>query len=110
MVAQVRQAEQRGVGIFRTTVGVPNAEPVTALAAAYVMERIVLGTVVTPTHPRHPITLAAPAIGDPAPRRYRLGIGTSHRQFIGCAYGGPMGKPHAHLREYPTVLSDLLWT
>ncbi len=113
MVSQVRQAEQRALGTIWTTVGGPTADPVTALAAAaYATERIILGTAVTPTYPRHPITLAAQAIAisDLAPGRFRLGIGTSHRPTIEGAYGIPMGKPHAHLREYLTVLRDLLWT
>lgn len=112
MVAQVQQAEQRGVGTVWTTVGGPTADSVTALAAAaYATERIVLGTAVAPTYPRHPITLAAQAIAisDLAPGRFRLGIGTSHRPTIEGAYGIPMGKPHAHLREYLAILRDLLW-
>ena len=39
----------------------------------------------------------------------RLGIGTSHRPTIEGAYGIPMGKPLAHLREYLTILRSLLW-
>ncbi len=111
-VARVRQAEQRGVGTAWTTVGGPSADPVTAFAAAGVTtERIMLGTAVAPTYPRHPITLAAQAIAlnDLAPGRIRLGIGTSHKPTIEGSYGIPMGKPHAHLREYLTILRAILW-
>lgn len=112
LVSRVKQAEERGVGTAWTTVGGPIADPVTAYAAAgAATERIVLGTAVTPTYPRHPITLAAQAIAlnDLAPGRVRLGIGTSHRPTIEGSYGMPMGKPLAHLREYLTILRGLLW-
>jgi alkanesulfonate monooxygenase SsuD/methylene tetrahydromethanopterin reductase-like flavin-dependent oxidoreductase (luciferase family) len=93
-------------------VGGPAADPVTAFAAAgAATDRIGLGTAVTPTYPRHPITLAAQAIAinDLAPGRLRLGVGTSHKPTIEGAYGLPMGKPLAHLREYVTILRMLLW-
>ncbi|MDF3041571.1 MAG: class flavin-dependent oxidoreductase, partial [Thermomicrobiales bacterium] len=66
---------------------------------------------VTPTYPRHPITLAAQAIAinDLAPGRLRLGVGPSHKPTIEGVYGLPMGKPLAHLREYVTILRTLLW-
>lgn len=112
LVARVKQAEARGVGAVWTTVGGPIADPVTAYAAAgAATERVVLGTAITPTYPRHPFTLAAQAIAlnDLAPGRIRLGIGTSHKPIIEDAYGIPMGKPLAHLREYLTILRTLLW-
>jgi alkanesulfonate monooxygenase SsuD/methylene tetrahydromethanopterin reductase-like flavin-dependent oxidoreductase (luciferase family) len=66
---------------------------------------------VTPTYPRHPITLAAQAIAinDLAPGRLQLGVGPSHKPVIEGSYGLPMGKPLAHLREYVTILRALLW-
>jgi F420-dependent oxidoreductase-like protein len=112
LVARVTQAEERGVGTVWTTVGGAAADPVTSYAAAgAATERIILGTAVTPTYPRHPITLAAQAIAldDLAPGRIRLGIGTSHKPIIEGAYGIPMGKPLAHLREYLTILRAMLW-
>lgn len=111
-VQRVQQAEERGVGQVWTTVGGPTADPVTAYAAAaMVTERIVLGTAVTPTYPRHPVALAgqAVALNDLAPGRLRLGVGTSHRPVIEGAFGIPMGKPLAHLREYVGILRALLW-
>lgn len=112
LVARIAQAEQRGIERAWTTVGGPTADPVTAYAAAGAATgRIGLGTAVTPTYPRHPITLAAQAIAlnDLAPGRIRLGVGTSHRPTIEGGYGIPMGKPLAHLREYVTILRSLLW-
>jgi F420-dependent oxidoreductase-like protein len=112
LLARVEQAERRGITTAWTTVGGPTADPVTAYAAAAAAtDRIGLGTAVTPTYPRHPITLAAQAIAinDLAPGRLRLGVGTSHKPIIEGAYGLPMGKPLAHLREYVTILRALLW-
>jgi F420-dependent oxidoreductase-like protein len=112
LVARVAQAERRGITTAWTTVGGPTADPVTALAAAGAATgRIGLGTAVTPTYPRHPLTLAAQAIAinDLAPGRLRLGVGTSHKPIIEGAYGLPMGMPLAHLREYVTILRTLFW-
>ena len=112
LVERVTRAEQRGIRQVWTTAGGPTADPVTAYAAAgAATERIKLGTAITPTYPRHPITLAAQAVAldDLAPGRIRLGVGTSHRPTIEGSYGIPMGKPLAHLREYVTILKALLW-
>src|SRR3954466_9853500 len=112
LIARVEQAEGRGITTAWTTVGGPTADPVTAYAAAgAATNRIGLGTAVTPTYPRHPITLAAQAIAinDLAPGRLRLCVGPSHKPVIEGSYGLPMGKPLAHLREYVTILRTLLW-
>jgi F420-dependent oxidoreductase-like protein len=111
-VERISQAERRGVGAVWTTVGGPTADPVTAYAAAgAATERIRLGTAIVPTYPRHPVVLGGQAIAlnDLAPGRIRLGVGPSHRPTIEGAFGLPMGKPLAHLREYVSVLRALLW-
>jgi F420-dependent oxidoreductase-like protein len=111
-VARVQQAEERGLRQVWTTAGGPTADTVTSYAAAAVLtERIGLSTSIVPTYPRHPITLASQAIAieDLAPGRLRLGIGPSHRPTIEGSYGLPMGQPLVHLREYLTILRDLLW-
>jgi alkanesulfonate monooxygenase SsuD/methylene tetrahydromethanopterin reductase-like flavin-dependent oxidoreductase (luciferase family) len=95
LVMRVKQAERRGIATAWTTVGGPTADPVTAYAAVgAVTDRIGLGTAVTPTYPRHPLTLAAQAIAihDLAPGRLRLGVGPSHKPIIEGAYGLPMGR------------------
>jgi F420-dependent oxidoreductase-like protein len=112
LISRVAQADRRGIAMAWTTVGGLGADPVTALAAVgAATDRIGLGTAVTPTYPRHPITLAAQAIAidDLASGRLRLGVGPSHKPIIEGAYGLPMGKPLAHLREYVTILRMLLW-
>ena len=70
-----------------------------------------MGTAIVPTYPRHPISLAQQALtlGDLAPNRLRLGIGTSHRPAIEGFYGIPMSAPLEHLREYVDILRAILW-
>jgi alkanesulfonate monooxygenase SsuD/methylene tetrahydromethanopterin reductase-like flavin-dependent oxidoreductase (luciferase family) len=93
-------------------VGGASSDALTSFAAAAVQtERIVMGTSITPTYPRHPIVLASQAIALEGlmPGRLELGIGTSHKPTIEGSFGIPMGKPLTHLREYLTILRALLW-
>ncbi len=111
-LAAIEEAEARGVAAVWSTVGGAAPDAVTLFAAAAVRTtRIALGTAIVPTYPRHPAALAtqALAIAALAPGRFRLGIGPSHRPTIEGAFGIPMGTPLNHLREYLTVLRDLLW-
>lgn len=112
LVANVQQAEARGVNQVWTTVGGASPDPVTGYAgAAATTERIGLGTSIVPAYPIHPVTLASQALAleSLAPGRIRLGIGTSHRPTIEKHFGIPMVKPLAFLREYLTVMRGLLW-
>lgn len=111
VVANVQQAETRGVPRVWSTVGGAFPDPVTSFAAAAATtERIGLGTSVVPAYPIHPIVLAtqALAVEGLAPGRIRLGIGTSHRPIIEDRFGIPMHRPLAFLREYLLVLRGLL--
>ena len=110
-LAAIERAEARGLAAVWSTAGGLAPDPVTLFAAAAVRtSRITLGTSVVPTYPRHPGALAgqALAVAGLAPGRFRLGVGTSHRPAIEGALGLPMGRPLAHLRDYLTVLRDLL--
>lgn len=80
-------------------------------AAAVRTTRIGLGASVVPTYPIHPIKLVSQALAldGLAPGRFRLGVGPSHRPTIEGSFGLPMEKPLDHLREYVTILRDLLW-
>lgn len=112
-LAAIKAAEERGVPAVWSTVGGVAPDAVTLFAAAAVQTtQITLGTSIVPTYPRHPAMLASQAIAVAglAPGRFRLGVGPSHRPTIEGAFGLPMGKPLDHLREYVTVLRDLLWT
>lgn len=108
----VLRAEAHGLPMAWSTVGRAAPDPMTYFAAAAeATERIILGTAIVPTYPRHPIVMASQtaALEQLTPGRYRLGIGPSHRLSIEGAFGIPMGKPLEHLREYLTVLRPLLW-
>lgn len=112
VVDRIVQAEARGIGTVWSTSGGISWDTLTAYAvAAARTERVVLGTSIVPTYPRHPfvMTSEALAIEDLAPGRLRLGIGGSHRPTIEQSFGIPMGKPLAHLREYTGILRALLW-
>jgi len=112
VVERIVTAESRGVPAIWSTAGGVSADTLSAFAvAAPQTERIVLGTSIVPTYPRHPFVMAseALAIEDFAPGRLRLGIGPSHRPTIEGSFGIPMGKPLDHLREYLGILRALLW-
>ena len=74
------------------------------------VDRIRLGTAVTPTYPRHPTAIAqqamttAAATGD----RFTLGIGLSHQVVIENMLGLSYAQPARHMREYLEVLMPLL--
>jgi F420-dependent oxidoreductase-like protein len=71
-----------------------------------------LGTSVVQTYPRHPVLMAqqaaavGAAIGDAS--RFTLGVGVSHRPVIEGTYGLDYDSNARHLREYLTVVADLL--
>ena len=112
VVDRIVQAEERGIDTVWSTSGGVSWDTLTAFAvAAARTERIVLGTSIVPTYPRHPFVMTSEtlAIEDLAPGRVRLGVGGSHRPTIEGQFGIPMGTPLAHLREYVGILRGLLW-
>src|SRR5688572_16739300 len=112
-VAQIIQAEQAGVpAIWATSGGIGGADLLPTWAAAAVKtERIVLGTAIVRTWPRHPIALAeeALAIEQLAPGRFRLGIGPTGETQAVQTYGANYRKPLTQVREYLIVLRSLLY-
>jgi F420-dependent oxidoreductase-like protein len=81
-------------------------------AAAARTQRVRLGTCIVPTWPRHPIIMAhqVQVIAGLAPGRFRLGVGPSHGSGIETTFGIPYRRPLSHLREYITVLKQLMET
>jgi F420-dependent oxidoreductase-like protein len=79
-------------------------------AAALKTKRILFGTSIMMTFPRHPLSMAqaAMAVDQLAPGRLRLGVGPSHRPFIEDIFGLSFDKPQEHLREYLTILRAAL--
>jgi F420-dependent oxidoreductase-like protein len=80
-------------------------------AAALQTQRILFGTSVMMTFPRHPLALvqSALAVDQLAPGRLRLGVGPSHKPFIEGIFGMSFEKPQEHLREYLTILRATLY-
>jgi 5,10-methylenetetrahydromethanopterin reductase len=74
-------------------------------AAAAQTSRIKFGTAVTPTWPRHPVTLMQEAFAVHAVSggRLTLGVGVSDVPTIRDVLGLPWHDPIGHLREYLTV-------
>jgi F420-dependent oxidoreductase-like protein len=80
-------------------------------AAAMRTQRILFGTSIMMTFPRHPLSMAqaALAVDQLAPNRLRLGVGPSHKPFIEDIFAMPFEKPQEHLREYVTILRSILY-
>lgn len=110
-VEAIVAAEQAGVPAVWLTTGGTAADAITTIAAAVTRtERVVLGTAIIPTWPRHPIAIAQQvvALESLAPGRLRLGIGPSHEPAMAPAFGVEWRSPLTQLREYLTVLRALL--
>jgi F420-dependent oxidoreductase-like protein len=104
-------AEEAGIECAWLTVGGLAPDPFAVFgAAAQRTERILFGTSIVPTFPRHPLSMAqgALAVDSLAPGRLRLGVGPSHKPAIEGTWGLPFERPLQHLREYLTILKAFL--
>jgi F420-dependent oxidoreductase-like protein len=111
-VEGIVQAEEAGLDCAWMTSGGVAPDPLAVFAAAAMRtSRILLGTCIIPTFPRHPLAMAqgAIAVDSLAPGRLRLGIGPSHIVSIEPSFGIPFVRPLEHLREYLTILRALLY-
>ena len=112
-IDRIVMAEEAGVQCAWLNNGPTSIDGFVAFgAAALRTKRILFGTSVLMTFPRHPLSMAqsAIAIDQLAPGRLRLGVGPSHKPFIENIFGMPFEKPLEHLREYLTILRTLLTT
>ena len=110
-LAKIRRAEELGVPAAWMTTSVSGPDPLTIFAAASVQtERILLGTSITTTWPRHPVSVAqqAQVLAQLSGSRFRLGMGPSGRAGMIQAYGADFHHPLGHLREYLRILKGLL--
>lgn len=113
VIIQAVEAEREGFSAAWCTAFSRGIDALTTLAgAAAATSRIELGVGVVPSYPRHPVTLAQAAltIGSIAHGRFTLGVGVSHQGVIEGMYGLDYSDPLGHLREYLTVLTDVLTT
>ncbi|MSP79304.1 MAG: LLM class flavin-dependent oxidoreductase [Dehalococcoidia bacterium] len=113
VVERIIHLEKTGVpAAWLTSGGIP-ADSLSVFAAAAVRtERILMGTCIMQTWPRHPLTMAANAqvINTLAPGRFRLGIGPSHKAGIESTYGFTYDAPLSHLKEYIRIIRTLFTT
>ncbi len=110
-VAMIQRAEGLGVSAAWLTTGGARPDGLTIFAAAAVKtSRILLGTSIVPTWPRHPIAVAqqVQVLHQLSDGRFRLGMGPSHRDGMIHAFGVNFRAPLTHLREYLRILKALL--
>lgn len=106
----VRKAEEAG---FQSA-WVPNIFGYDALSVAALASgctrRIEIGTAVVPTFSRHPLYMAQQAATTQAALggRFVLGLGPSHKVVIENLLGLSYEKPARHVREYVTIVKELL--
>ena len=112
VLARIEDLERRGIGAAWLTTGGAGLDGITLFAAAAARtESILLGTCITPTYPRHPITAVqqVQVVAQLAPGRFRLGLGPSHKVSIEPTYGIEHTAPLTNLKEYIQVCKSLLW-
>jgi alkanesulfonate monooxygenase SsuD/methylene tetrahydromethanopterin reductase-like flavin-dependent oxidoreductase (luciferase family) len=110
-VNAVIAAERAGIDGVWLPAAPMGFDPLTLLGTiASCTNRIVIGTAIVPTYPRHPAALASQvlALAPFARDRLRVGLGSSHPFIIEGMLGLPFHPPIAHLREYMTVVRALL--
>ncbi len=110
LVQQAVNVELEGFDSFWTP-QVARVDALTLLAlAGGRTRRIELGTAVVPTYLRHPLALAQHALTTQvvAGGRLALGIGLSHKPAVEGRWGLSFDRPALHMREYLTVLRDLV--
>ena len=112
VLSRIQELERLGISAAWLTTGGAGLDGITLFAAvAASTESILLGTSITPTYPRHPITTVqqVQVIAQLAPGRFRLGLGPSHKVSIEPTYGIEHRAPITNLREYIQIVKSLLW-
>ena len=112
VVARIQHLEELGIDAAWLTSGGAGPDALTTFAAAAaVTDRILMGTSIIPTYPRHPIVAVAQTqvVAQMAPGRFRLGLGPSHKVSIEPMFGIEHNAPLTNLREYIQVVKALLW-
>jgi 5,10-methylenetetrahydromethanopterin reductase len=110
IIAEAKFAAAAGLGSVWLSQAY-DLDPLTALAViAGQVSDIQLGSSVTITHTRHPITMSSQAqtIQSASGGRLVLGLGVSHRDTIEDRYGRDFNRPARHMREYLSALLPLL--
>lgn len=106
----IDRAEELGIHAAWMTTGGARLDSITVFAAAALRtQRILLGTSIVPTFPRHPLVMVqqTQVVAQLAPGRFRLGVGPSHRPLM-VSMGMNFKSPVGHLREYVQILKAIL--
>ncbi len=106
----IERAEELGIDAVWSTSG-RQQDAITLLSAAAVRtQRVRLGTAVLQTFSRHPLVVAqqVQVLGQLAPGRFRLGVGSGPREGMDSMFGANFRAPLGHLREYVAVLKGAL--
>lgn len=110
-LATIEDLERRGIDAAWLTTGGAGPDALTIFgAAAVTTERILLGTSIIPTWPRHPVAAVqqVQVLAQLAPGRFRFGVGPSHRPAMTQIFGADFDAPLTNLREYLTIAKSLL--
>jgi len=110
-LSAVIAAERAGIDAVWLPAVPMSFDPLTLLGTiAGSTNRIVIGTGIVPTYPRHPVALVSQvlAVAPFARDRLRIGLGSSHPFIVEGMLGIPFHPPVAHLREYLDVVRGLL--
>ena len=111
VIARIQDLDNRGIQAAWLTTGGAGLDALSLFAAAAATtDRILLGTCIIPTWPRHPIVTAqqVQVVANLAPGRFRLGLGPSHRSSMQEMFGFDFKTPLTNLREYVHIVKSLL--
>lgn len=111
VLTTISDLETIGIDAAWLTTGGAGQDALTLFAgAAAQTEHILLGTSIMPTWPRHPVVAVqqVQVLTQLAPRRFRLGIGPSHRMPMTRMFGADFESPLTHLREYLHITRQLM--
>ena len=113
VLSRIQDLERHGIEVAWLTTGGAGVDAMSIFsAAAATTDRILMGTCIVPTFPRHPIVTAqqVQVVANIAPGRFRLGLGPSHRPTMKGMFGVDFHTPLTNLKEYVYIVRTLLET
>lgn len=118
VLSDIEEAEGLGIHAAWLTTGGPKTAdnnirrdtPSILAAAAVRTTRIMLGTAIALTWPRHPLSFVeyCEVMAQLAPGRFRLGVGPGNKAPIERTYGFEYRRPLGHLEEYVRIIRSVL--
>ena len=115
ILSTIQDLEERNIEACWLTTGGASLDALTLFAgAAALTKKILMGTAIIPTWPRHPVAAVqqVQVLSQLAPGRFRLGVGPTGRhrmeQMVGPNFGANFDAPLASLRDYIAIVKGLL--